>query len=257
MPLIEDWEFNVLGVYNYRKPGHLRHYMDFIAENHDRIEGDILEAGVYRGCSLLATALLLKELGSSKHVYGFDTFTGFPPVYHENDDVSRFAVLRRQRRMSEEHFQKVQKNLLFRSRELGEGKAPSAASLSLSGDFSNNCLDTLRRKLELLELDNVTLVAGPFDETMDSPVRQPRRLMAALLDCDLYESYRVALPFLWRRLSVGGYVALDEYYSLKFPGARIATDEFFLDKRDRPQRHKPEPGDFERWYVRRLTQRAA
>jgi len=257
MPLREDWEFNVLGVYNYRKPGHLRHYMDFIRENHDCIEGDILEAGVYRGCSLLAVALLLKDLDSPKHVYGFDTFTGFPPVYHPNDDVSQFDVLRKHRRISEKHLQKVKKNLLFRSLELGKHNEPSPASLSLSGDFSNNCLDALRRKLELLELDNVTLVAGPFDETMGSATRRPGRLMAALLDCDLHESYRAALPFVWSRLSVGGYVALDEYYSLKFPGARIATDEFFQDKQDRPQRHKPKRGDFQRWYVRRLTQRAA
>lgn len=254
MQLREDWEFNVLGVYNYRKPGHLRHYMDFIAENHDHVEGDILEAGVYRGSSLLAAALLLKDLGSPKHVYGFDTFTGFPPVYHPNDDVSQFDSLRRQRRISAEHLEQVRRNLLFRSCELGERTAPTPASLSLSGDFSNNCLDALRRKLEWLELDNVTLVAGPFDETMTSATRPPDHLMAALLDCDLYESYRVALPFVWSRLSMGGYIALDEYYSLKFPGARIATDEFFQDKRDGPRRHKPEPRDFERWYVRRLAQ---
>jgi hypothetical protein len=253
MRLREDWEFNVLGVYNYRRPGHLRHYMDFIAENHDRLDGDILEAGVYRGRSLLAVALLLKDLGSPKHVYGFDTFTGFPPVYHPNDEVARFDVLRAQRRISQAHLRKVKKNLLLRSLELGENNRPSPASLSLSGDFSNNCLDALRRRLELLELDNVTLVAGPFEETMGAAAGPPGRLMAALLDCDLYESYRVALPFVWSRLSVGGYVALDEYYSLKFPGARIATDEFFLDNPDRPQRHKPERGDFERWYVRRLT----
>lgn len=40
--------------------------------------GDIVEAGVFQGHTLLATALLLRELGSDKKVVGFDSFTGFP-----------------------------------------------------------------------------------------------------------------------------------------------------------------------------------
>ena len=79
-----------------------------------------------------------------------------------------------------------------------------------------------------------------------------QKFMAALLDCDLYVSYRVALPFAWKRLTIGGYIYLDEYYSLKFPGGRIATDEFFATKMDKPHKHKDEPGDFERWYVRKI-----
>jgi hypothetical protein len=253
MSLQEDWEFNVLGAYNYRKPGPLQHYFDFIAENHDRIDGDILEAGVYQGRSLLGAALLLKELGSKKTVYGFDTFSGFPPVYHENDDLSKFDWLYEHKRISAEHREKVRRNVRHRSLHLGERRPATAANLSLSGDFSNNCREQLERKLEYLKLDNVKLIAGPFSATMLPSAAEPRRIMAALLDCDLYESYCVALPFLWPRMSTGGYLALDEYYSLKFPGARIATDEFFAGKGDGPQRHKVEPMDFERWYVRKLA----
>ena len=53
---------------------------------------------------------------------------------------------------------------------------------------------------------------------------------AALIDCDLYCSYKQSLPFVWDKLSKGSYMFLDEYYSLKFPGARIATNEYFQDK---------------------------
>jgi hypothetical protein len=74
--------------------------------------------------------------------------------------------------------------------------------------------------------------------------------MAAIVDCDLYESYVIALNFLAPRLVDEGLVYLDEYYSLKFPGAKIATDnfigkycEFALDF------DVQEPGDFERWYM--------
>ena len=83
LKLEEDWEFNVLGVYNYRNPGPFDVLFKFIKENHEKLNGDILEAGVFRGKTLASVALFLKEFNSDKKVYGFDTFSGFPPVYHE------------------------------------------------------------------------------------------------------------------------------------------------------------------------------
>ena len=44
-------------------------------------------------------------------------------------------------------------------------------------------------------------------------------------------------------------IYLDEYYSLKFAGARIATNEFFNDKNEKPIMHKKVKGDFERWSI--------
>jgi hypothetical protein len=252
MTLLDDWEFNVLGIYNYRQPGPLRHFYQYVQENHAHVPGDVLEAGVFRGRSLLATALLLKELGSAKKVYGFDSFGGFPPVYHPNDDLARFDDLRAAGRITPAHHEAVQRNRQFRSLALPEGVGLSAANISLSGDFSRTSADEIQRKAALLELDNIVLVPGPFEQTMAPSGLPDVRLMAALVDCDLYASYKACLPFIWPRLSAGGYVFLDEYYSLKFPGARIATNEFFAGQPDRPQMHVVERGDFERWFVRKI-----
>ena len=68
---MDNWEFNVLGIYNYRAPGKLDPYFSFIAENHHLIPGDIVEAGVFQGRSFLATALLLRDLDLRKKVYGY------------------------------------------------------------------------------------------------------------------------------------------------------------------------------------------
>jgi len=73
--------------------------------------------------------------------------------------------------------------------------------------------------------------------------------MTVLMDCDLYESHQIALPFTWEKMSSGGYMFLDEYYSLKFPGARKATDEFFKDRKEEPKMYDIKPMDFERWFV--------
>jgi hypothetical protein len=73
-------------------------------------------------------------------------------------------------------------------------------------------------------------------------------IAGALLDCDLYVSYLKALEFIWPRLSKGGFIYLDEYFSLKFPGARLAVDEFFEGNNQIEWFHKKEEG-FERWWL--------
>jgi len=243
--LKKDWEFNTLGVYNYKKDGPLSYYFNHMAENHERLDGDILEAGVYEGRALLGMALMLKELGSSKKVYGFDTFTGFPPAYHKYDDLSNFGMLHSEGRISLEHYEDVLRNKNFREIMLGE--EVTEKNISLSGDFGRNSMTALQHKIKLLELDNIELVPGPFSETMSSTKKYSNGWCAVLFDCDLYASYCTGLNFVWDDLCSGGYIYLDEYYSLKFAGARIAVDEFLADKLEKPFLHPVKDGDFERW----------
>ena len=48
----KDWEYNILGIDNYNKPDKLKIYYDFIIKNHNKLEGDILEIGVFNGKTL-------------------------------------------------------------------------------------------------------------------------------------------------------------------------------------------------------------
>lgn len=246
---VDDWEFDVLDIYNYRKPGKFDGYFDFLRAHHARMRGDVCEVGVYRGRSLLATALLLRELGSDKLVWGYDSFSGFPG-YHSNDDLTVFERLFSEGRISETHNDAVRRNVAYR--EMTSGRSVNAGTISTSGDFSKVDVSALRRKIELLGLENVRLVEGSFERTMALDASGgPEWLCAALMDCDLYESHRAAMPFVWRTLEPGGLVFLDEYYSLKFPGARIAIDEFFTSRPERPEMHEHKAGEFERWSVRK------
>ena len=74
----KNWQFNLLGIYNFNSYGSFQNLIQFIENNHNKIEGDIVEAGVYRGNSLLSIALLLKKLGSSKKFMDLIPFLGFP-----------------------------------------------------------------------------------------------------------------------------------------------------------------------------------
>ena len=247
----EDWEFNILDIYNFRRPGSLEGYFTFVREHHGLLPGDLLEAGVYRGKSLLGMAVMLKELGSPKKVYGFDTWSGFPPIYSPEDSLERWDDLFRDDKISSRHLEKTKLQVAHRALGLPSRNIDSS-NISLSGNFSSCTKSDLERKIAYLELDNIVLVEGSFDQTMRRESDQPGPLMAALIDADLYNSYKVALPYIWSRLTHGGYLYLDEYYSLKFPGARIACNEFFSKQADRPQQHDHPYGDFERWYVRKI-----
>jgi hypothetical protein len=243
-----SWEFDVLGVYNYRKPGPLSVLFDFVRDNAHKIEGDVVDAGVFRGRSLVGMALMLRELGVDKKVYGFDSFAGFPEIYHPNDEIERFADLRAAGSIAPLHYELVQRNV--RHRTLGVPSRMGPENLSLSGNFSGTSMEIVRRKLDYFGLTNVVLVDGPFSETFTPQRGVPGKVMAANLDCDLYESYVSSLGYLWGRMAVGGMIYLDEYYSLKFPGARIATDEFARRVGVSPQKD-PETarGEFERWFL--------
>lgn len=247
-PALEPWEYGALGVTNPDAPGSLSYYFRHVEEACASIEGDVAEFGVYRGASLLATALLLKRAGSDKLVYGFDTFGGFPSL-HSNDHPSRFEDLHEAGRIDDEHMQRIVRNRAHRAAVIGA--TPTTGSISTSGDFADTNRERIERVAQHLGLDNIRLVQGDFAQTL-SPQGVgglPERLCAVLVDCDLYAGYRVVLPWAHDRLAAGGTIYLDEYYSLKFPGARIATDEFCESRGVRPRLVRVDGGGFERWAI--------
>ena len=76
------------------------------------------------------------------------------------------------------------------------------------------------------------VIPGFFGNTLP---KSPVKLISLLiLDCDLYESYRTCLEYLYPKVQEDGWIILDEYFSPKYPGARIAVDEFFLTNLKNP-----------------------
>ena len=54
------------------------------------------------------------------------------------------------------------------------------------------------------------------------------------------------LNLLYKNVIKGGCVIFDEYYSYKYPGAKIAVDEFFVGKQGYFEKYVTSEG-FERW----------
>ena len=232
---MDSWERNVLGIADWTDPkwklAGLVEYLTPVEPawnnlaHHKPPEGDIVELGVYKGRSLLALALAFPD----RMVWGYDSWEGLPAPTAE-DSLSLFSWLEGHGRISREHYVAFVRMLEI---------APERPEKR----FDDASLGDLFRRAEFAGATNINLVEDW------PPCGGPDKIAAASLDCDLYESYKSALPWVWERLVPNGYVHLDEYYSLKYPGARIAVDEWCEEVGIEPRMHERIPGEFERWYL--------
>lgn len=245
-----------------------RFWFDDFRENLNSREGDIFEFGVYKGSSLIAIALLAKRLGSKKHFYGFDSFCGFPR-FSPQDELKNFSL---ENGFSNETINKhkllldlksFSANIEIKKKKLlkkiiSEVKynvlKEAFKKLGKSGLFEDTSYDGLMNKIQLLGLDNITLIQGNFSETIESFFNEnSKKVFSANIDCDLYEGYKISLPLLFKNLVNGGFIHLDEYYSLKYPGPKIAVDEF-LSKNPNAvlKQNKTRPNEFKRYYLTKV-----
>jgi len=247
---LESWDFDVLGVYNPMRVGHLESWFRILRDEVSSVPGDVVEAGVFQGRSLLAAAYVLRETSPDKTIFGFDSFGGFPPVGLDVDQPEEFHRQFERGEISADHLDRVNRNMAHLKHRNQEEEI-NHLNVSSSGSFTETSAESILSKAKYLGLTNVQLVEGDFSQTMAEEATQVGKISAAIIDCDLFESYITTFEFLWPRLSVGGFVYLDEYYSLKFPGARVATQKFFQGKNVEFHHVQDSFNGFERWWVKR------
>jgi O-methyltransferase len=162
------------------------------------VPGDVAECGVFRGGSLIAIALYLRENGLAKHVYGLDSFQGF--------DGS------------------VQKDIELGGAEDGQKRV---------GGFEATSLAHVRAKLGGLRLlDTITLIPGYFADTLETLASASFSFVH--LDCDIHDSYTQTLQYFYPRMSPGGIILFDEYNDPPWPGCNLAVDNFLAGKPEEP-----------------------
>ena len=242
-----EWQYNLLDVddFSTSSKSRLRFWYEHIRKNcHD--VGDILEFGVYRGSSALAVALILKQLGSNKKIYAFDSFEGFPS-YSKFDDLENF---KNRKYFSENLFREHLKFKELKKIQTGISSFDTD-SIATSGNFSGTSLEILKKKISYFQLDNIEIIEGSFEETVPEFFdKTPIKISSCNIDCDLYDGYQITLPYVYHHLNKGGYIHLDEYFSYKYPGAKIAIDNFCAQENIFPTKQKNiRNGEFERWFI--------
>jgi O-methyltransferase len=154
----------------------------------ENIPGDFIETGVWRGgCCILIRGALAANCEEKRKVYLADSFEGLPPPKPEQFPADRGDIL-------------------YKYKEL---------AISVEQVKSNFA------RYGLLD-DKVVFVKGFFEDTLPKLNAGPFALIR--LDGDMYSSTIVALESLYPKLSMGGYVIIDDYGAI--PACKQAVTDF-------------------------------
>lgn len=173
--------------------------VQYVAKNN--IPGDIVEAGVYKGGSMMLAAYTLQESGdTSRKLYLYDTYTGMAQPTEE--DV-RYGT-------EEEVFEKWKQK-----------------SKQDHNEWNYATLDEVKSNMNSTGYprENTIYVKGKVEDTMPQTV--PENISVLRLDTDFYESTKHGLIHLFPRLVRGGVLIIDDYGSWR--GARKAVDEYIKE----------------------------
>lgn len=156
----------------------------------NRVPGDLVETGVWRGGITILMRAILKAYGDTERtVWAADSFAGLPVP-----DAERYP-------------------------------ADTNADLSTEAGFDALAVSVEEvqanfRRYGLLD-DQVRFLVGWFRDTL--PTAPIEQIAVLRLDGDLYESTIDALNALYPKLSVRGYLIIDDYYSW-LPCQQAVTD---------------------------------
>jgi hypothetical protein len=210
----------------------------YALESTKNVDGCYLECGVFRGSTILAAQKFCEIRKINKIFFGADSFEGFPKnqTSNINDLPQAFENLKKEKKITQEHYDAAVK----RVQTLNQKNHLQSEYFSEPGNLI----------FEHAKNKNINLIKGPFKETL--PFFN-HKIAVLHLDCDLYEPYLECLKLQYSNVIKGGIVVLDEYYSLKYPGARIAVDEFLSTlSKDEYELLKFNTENFERWCIIKL-----
>jgi hypothetical protein len=159
------------------------------------IPGDLIETGVWRGGATIFMCAVLRAHGvTDRNVWVADSFEGLP-----EPDAEKYPI---------------------------EAKAHHGAVMRNAYNHFAVSIDDVKRNFAAFDLldERVRFLKGWFKDTLPSaPIK---KLAVMRLDGDYYESTMDGLTNLYDKLSVGGYVIIDDYGEDSWTYCRRAVDEF-------------------------------
>jgi O-methyltransferase len=183
-----DWPERAETMIGLRRLENLQACISDVIQN--EVEGDLIETGVWRGGATIFMRAVLKAFGDNKRlVWVADSFEGLPkpsPELYPADEGAQFF---------------------------------------LYNDSLGVPLEQVKANFEKYDLldEQVRFLKGWFKDTL--PTAPINTLAVLRLDGDLYESTIIALRSLYPKLSIGGYVIIDDY-APSLPGCVQAVADF-------------------------------
>lgn len=174
------------------------------------LEGCIVECGVGYGRSALLIESLLQYYNDKSYFFLFDSFKGFPAPTDEDltSDI----------KPKKGEWNKIGPKSLYEMLSASKNDGPGPCDV-----------ETYKRD----EKYRIKIVEGFFADSLTpniiNKIKKQKGIKFLHLDVDLYESYKQTLEVLFPLVNKGGVILLDEYdepADTKFPGARLAIDEY-------------------------------
>jgi hypothetical protein len=197
-----DWEIiNFVKPYTMTSVERLKSLIDAVSYiTGNRIEGDFVECGTWKGGSVMCMQKKLIELNQTdRNFWVFDTFEGMP----EPDSVDKnFKQTSAQKLLSEEEKEK-----------------------SLTWAYSNYEETTRNILSSGYPAENINFIKGLVEDTI--PQTPIDKIGILRLDTDWYSSTKFELEQLYPKLVKGGIMIIDDYGH--WEGCKKAVDEYFTN----------------------------
>ena len=175
------------------------------------LKGAVVECGVGYGRSALLLIQCAEILEEDCDFFFFDSFEGFPELSEQD----------------------INQELQISSPHKGEWNCiePDELRKVISLSFRHD------RERGMKVLGRTAIVKGFVEESLTHDVLKKIKNVGGIkflhLDVDLYSAYKACLEKLYDLVVPGGVICFDEYHpqSLKkFPGSKLAIDEFFASR---------------------------
>lgn len=180
---------------------------EYVTKN--KVSGDFVECGVWRGGSSMMAAKTFKALGDlNRNFYLYDTYEGMSLPTEHDISIKNEKVL--------EQWQKHQQE---------DTKILAKAAL----DIVKQNMSRTAYPEQLIHY-----VKGKVEDTIPNTISEQIALLR--LDTDWYESTKHELQHLYPRLISGGILIIDDYGH--WQGSRKAVDEYFMQLNFFPYLHR-------------------
>lgn len=167
----------------------------------ENIKGCFIECGVAAGSQIGAMKQAIIDNKSDKIIYGFDSFEGIP--YASKNDNEQPGI--------------------------GKVDKSKIGILETTG-ISSHSLESVELNFKNwgLNLQNVYLIKGWFQDTIKEKSKEIKDIAILRLDGDLYESTKIPLQYLLKKVVKGGYVIIDDWNLL---GCRKAVLKYIPEEK--------------------------
>lgn len=175
--------------------------LEYIA--HYKLEGDLVECGVWKGGNLVIYKKFIEEKNIKKNIYAFDTFEGMSGQDH-NDYIINGGI--KAQTILDKDIKKI------------------------TNDWGVCSLEEVKFNISqrTKNLNNIFFIKGKVEDTLLDAMNLPKKISILRLDTDFYQSTKIELEILYKKVCKGGVIIIDDYGH--WAGSKKAVDEFFKEK---------------------------